>query len=372
MEKKKLFFIFGTRPESIKTAPLIIAAKQDQNFETKVCITAQHRQMLDQVLVFFNIRPDYDLDLMRHNQDLFDITNSGLIKLKTVLNEVKPDLILVQGDTATAFVGAIAGFYSKIPVAHIEAGLRSHDKYSPYPEEMYRLLIGQLATYHFAPTKLSKANLKRENITSNVHVVGNTAIDALFLGLSMIKQANEGIYYDHFNFLDFNKKIVLVTSHRRENFGDPLKNICIAVKSLAEKYHNVQFVYPLHPNPNVQDIARSLLTGTKNIFLIKPLEYNYMIWLIAKSYIIITDSGGLQEEAPSLGKPVLVTRDVTERIEGIKAGNAKLVGTNASVIISETEKLFGDQNLYNTMSMTNNPYGNGNACKYILKYIRKS
>jgi UDP-N-acetylglucosamine 2-epimerase (non-hydrolysing) len=372
MNKKKLLYIFGTRPEAIKIAPLIKMAQLDKNFETLVCITAQHRQMLDQVLDFFNIVPDYDLDIMKPNQDLYDVTIMGLTKLKMVLNEAKPDLILVQGDTTTAFIGALAGFYNKITVAHIEAGLRSGDKHSPFPEEIYRILAGHLAHYHFAPTNLAKANLAKENIVDNVHVVGNTVIDALLLGLELIKNGDEQKYYNKFNFLDFNKKIILITGHRRESFGEPLQNICTALELLAKEYKDVQFVYPVHLNPNVKEVVNKQLSNKPNIFLIDPLDYPYMIWLMEKSYIIITDSGGIQEEAPSLGKPVLVTRDVTERLEGIEAGNARLVGTVVETIITEVRNLLNNNIHYKTMSEAHNPYGDGRSSEYILDVLRGS
>lgn len=371
MNKKRLLFTFGTRPEAIKMAPLIKMAQLDQSFETTVCVTAQHREMLDQVLGFFNIVPDFDLDIMKPNQDLFDVTAIGLTKLKSVMIDVKPDLAFVQGDTTTAFIGALAGFYNKIAVAHIEAGLRSGDKHSPFPEEIYRILAGHLAHYHFAPTNLAKANLAKENIVNNVHVVGNTVIDALLLGLELIKNGDEQKYYNKFNFLDFNKKIILITGHRRESFGKPLQNICTAIKLLANEYPEVQFVYPVHLNPNVREVVDSMLSDTLNVFLIDPLDYPYMIWLMEKSYIIITDSGGIQEEAPSLGKPVLVTRNVTERLEGIEAGNARLVGTEVETIITEVRNLLNNNIHYKTMSEAHNPYGDGRSSEYILRVLQR-
>ncbi len=370
MSKRQLLFIFGTRPEAIKMAPLIKAAQQDSSYEVSVCVTAQHRQMLDSVLSFFNIKPDYDLDLMQPNQDLLDLTSVGLAKLKEVFQSANPEFIFVQGDTTTAFIGALAGFYHKKKVVHIEAGLRSGDKYSPFPEEIYRKLIGQIADYHFPPTKLSAQNLYDDGIKSNVHIVGNTVIDALFLGLDIIKSKGEDIYYEHFHFLDFNKKIILITAHRRESFGKKLEDICEALKFLAEKYKDIQFVYPVHPNPNVQETANKKLANMQNVFLIQPLDYHHMIWLMEKSYIIVTDSGGVQEEAPSLGKPVLVTRDVTERMEGVQAGTAKLVGSDTKVIITEVEKLINNQEHYILMSEAHNPYGDGKSCSRILEILR--
>lgn len=370
--QKKLLFILGTRPEAIKMSPLIIAAKKDSEYYRPiVCNTAQHRNMVDQVLSFFNITPDYDLDIMQSNQNLFDITRLLFNKLQFLVNEIRPDLILVQGDTATAFIGALVAFYSKIPVAHIEAGLRSYNRYSPYPEEIYRRMISEIANYHFAPTNTDKLNLAKENITDNIHVVGNTAIDALLLGLNLIQNSNEQRYYDIFSFLNFRKKLVLVTSHRRENFGVPLKNICLAIKLLAEEYPQVQFVYPIHPNPNVKEIVDTNLSNINNVFLIDPLDYPYMIWLMNKSHIIITDSGGIQEEAPSLGKPVLVTRSVTERTEGIKTGNAKLVGTSVKTIIETTKSLLDNDNYYISMSKKYDLYGDGRSSEYILKVLKE-
>jgi UDP-N-acetylglucosamine 2-epimerase (non-hydrolysing) len=366
----KLLFIFGTRPESIKMAPLIRMAQQDSAFEVTTCVTAQHREMLDQVLNFFDIAPDYDLDLMLPNQDLFDVTALGIGKLKNILKQVNPDIVLVQGDTTTAFIGALAAFYTKTKIAHIEAGLRSGDVYSPYPEEMYRILTGKLANYHFAPTLLAKNNLAKENIVENVYVVGNTVIDALFLGLDIIKNTGENTYYNYFHFIDFNQKIILITGHRRENFGKPLEEICTAIRLLAEEFKDIQFVYPTHPNPNVKDVVFRLIGDIKNVFLIQPLDYPYLIWLMEKSYIIITDSGGIQEEAPSLGKPILVTRNVTERMEGIEAGTAKLVGSSREVILTEVRNLLNNDNYYKKMSEAHNPYGDGRTCEYILDALR--
>lgn len=368
----KLLFIFGTRPESIKMAPLIKAAKQDNMFEVVTCVTAQHREMLDQVLNFFGIVPDYDLNLMSPNQDLFDVTALGIEKLKGILQEVNPDIVLVQGDTTTAFIGALAGFYAKTKIAHIEAGLRSGNAYSPYPEEMYRILTSKIANYHFAPTLLAKNNLEKENIIENIYVVGNTVIDALFLGLEIIKNKGEDTYYNYFDFLDFNHKIILITGHRRENFGKPLEEICNSIKLLAEEFVDIQFVYPVHPNPNVKEVVFSLIGNIKNIHLTTPLDYPYLIWLMTKSYIIITDSGGIQEEAPSLGKPLLVTRNVTERMEGIETGTAKLVGSSRDVILFEVRNLLNNDDYYNSMSEAYNPYGDGKACEYILDVLRKN
>jgi len=359
----KVLFLFGTRPEAIKRAPLIKEFKSEENFKIKVCVTAQHRQMLDQVLNFFNIKPDYDLNLMKPNQSLFDITSNTLKGLEDVLEKEKPDLIFVQGDTTTAFVGALAGFYKKIKVAHIEAGLRSHNKYSPFPEEINRVLVGHLADYHFAPTKRAKENLFKENIKENVFVVGNTVIDALFLGLDIIKKEGEEKYYKYFDFIDFSKKIILVTGHRRESFGKPFENICYALKEIANSFSNVEIVYPVHLNPNVRKPVNKILKNQERIHLIEPLEYPYLIWLMSRSYLVLTDSGGIQEEAPSLGKPVLVMREVTERIEGIEAGTAKLVGTNKEKIEKEVKKLLENKGDYDKMSKAVNPYGEGDSSK---------
>jgi UDP-N-acetylglucosamine 2-epimerase (non-hydrolysing) len=372
MTRKKLFFIFGTRPEAIKLAPLIHLTRQDLNFETIVCTTGQHRQMLDQVLNFFKITPDYDLSLMKPNQDLFSITSDGLEKLKPIIQDVKPDYVLVQGDTATAFIGALAGFYNKTKIAHIEAGLRSGDKYSPYPEEVYRKLVGNIADFHFAPTLKAAENLNKENIAENVYVTGNTVIDALLLGLEIIKSSNEQEYYKYFDFLDFNKKIILITCHRRESFGKPLEEICKSLKKIAAKYPDVQLVYPVHLNPNVKQTVEKYLSKIDNIFLIEPLDYRLIIWLMEKSYMIITDSGGIQEEAPSLGKPVLVTRDVTERTEGIEAGGAVLVGTKEANIVRDVESLLTDKKRYESMSTAQNPYGDGKASRYIMDILKKN
>jgi len=365
----KILFIFGTRPEAIKLAPLIKEFKNSHGFNVKVCVTAQHRKMLDQVLKFFHIEPHYDLNLMKPNQSLFELTANLIKKLEVVLNNFKPDLVLVQGDTTTAFIGALASFYTKTKIAHIEAGLRSNNKYSPFPEEINRTLIGKLADYHFAPTEQAKKNLIKEGIKNNIWVVGNTGIDALFLGLNIIKSQGEEKYYRYFNFIDFSKKIILVTGHRRESFGKPFKNICLALKEIADSFDDIEIVYPVHLNPNVRRPVNEILKGHKRIHLIEPLEYPYFIWLMSKSYLILTDSGGVQEEAPSLGKPVLVMREVTERIEGLKAGVAKLIGTNKEKIVTEVTKILKDQKEYNKMAKAINPYGDGKASKRILKIL---
>jgi UDP-N-acetylglucosamine 2-epimerase (non-hydrolysing) len=368
---RKILFIFGTRPEAIKMAPLIKEFEKNNNyFDIKVCVTGQHRQMLDQVLDFFDIKPDFDLNLMKHNQTLFDITAGAIKGLEKVLNDYNPDLIFVQGDTTTAFVGSLAGFYKKIKIAHLEAGLRSGNKYSPYPEEINRILAGHISDFHFAPTITAKKNLLKENINENIWIVGNTVIDALFLGLKIIKEKNEKKYEEYFKFINFNKKIILVTGHRRESFGKPFENICNALKTIVEKHENIEIVYPVHLNPNVREPVNRILKNNKRIHLIEPLDYPYLIWLMDKSFFVLTDSGGIQEEAPSLGKPVLVMRDVTERMEGIKAGNAKLVGTVISKIINESERLLINKNHYNRMSKAKNPYGDGTASVQIVEILK--
>lgn len=371
---KKILFIFGTRPEAIKLAPLYWEFKKYPNeFDVKVCVTAQHRHMLDQVINFFNIKPDYDLNLMRENQSPFDITSESLKKLEEVLEYFKPEIVLVQGDTTTAFTGALAAFYKKIKVAHIEAGLRSGNKYSPYPEEINRILVGHIADYHFAPTEKAKLNLYDEGIKENVWVVGNTVIDALFLGLKIIEENQDlkNKIESYFNsFFDISEKVILVTGHRRESFGEGFENICNAIKEIAELYSNIKIIYPVHLNPNVREPVNRILNGLKNIFLIEPLEYPYLIWLMSKCYLILTDSGGIQEEAPSLGKPVLVMRDVTERIEGIEAGTAKLVGTKQENILKEVCSLIENQNEYQKMAKAVNPYGDGQASKRIVNVLR--
>lgn len=367
----KLLFVFGTRPEAIKLAPVIQAfAASPAGPAIKICVTGQHRQMLDQVMNFYGIRSDYDLDIMKENQSLFDTTCGILAGIEPVLSSYNPDMLLVQGDTTSAFAGALAGYYRNMKIAHIEAGLRSYDKKSPYPEEMNRLLVGRLADYHFAPTDKAKDNLNKEGITDHVYVVGNTVVDALFRALDIIQQAGEDPYRDFFRFIDFHKKIILVTGHRRENFGEPLRDVCLALMDIAEKYQDdVQVVYPVHLNPNVLQPVKELLGKRQNIFLLPPLDYPHMIWLMSKCHIIITDSGGIQEEAPSLGKPVLVVRAVTERLEGIESGAAKLVGTNRVAILEEASRLLEDARAYTAMTAARNPYGDGQASRRIVAHI---
>lgn len=365
----KILFIYGTRPEAIKMAPLILEFKKSSKYETRVCVTAQHREMMDQVNHFFQIVPDYDLNLMKPGQDLFDITSLILVSLKFVLNEFEPDLIFVQGDTSTVLASALASYYKRIKLAHIEAGLRSDNIYSPFPEEMNRKLTSALATFHFAPTLKAKENLNKENIYDYVYVVGNTVIDALLAGLRIIKECDQEKYKNYFSYIDFNKKIILATGHRRESFGLPFEEMCLAMRDIAVNNPDVQIIYPVHLNPNVRKPVNEILSETKNVFLIEPLDYPSLIWLMDKSYLVLTDSGGIQEEAPTLGKPVLVMRDVTERMEGIQAGVARLVGTNRHVILKNVQSLLINESEYLAMSCAINPYGDGTTALQIRQII---
>lgn len=368
---KKILLVFGTRPEAIKMAPLYYALKKESKFfETKICVTAQHREMLDQVLNFFDITPDYDLNLMSKNQTLFDTTDKILSNIDKVLDDFNPSLLIVQGDTTTTFTASLAAYYKKIKVAHLEAGLRSNNKYSPFPEEINRRLTSVIANFHFAPTESNKNNLFNEGIKNHVYVTGNTVIDALFLGLDLIKQKNEKDIISQFKDIDFSKKIILVTGHRRESFGLPFENICYALKEIAQK-HDVEIIYPVHLNPNVQKPVHEILEDVKNIHLLEPLDYPSMLWLMNKSYLVLTDSGGIQEEAPSLGKPVLVMREVTERMEGVEAGTAKLIGTNKQTIVNETTNLLVKINTYNEMARKTNPYGDGKTSEKISEILKK-
>ena len=367
---KKLLFVFGTRPEAIKMAPLIHACNMHkEQFKVVVCLTGQHREMLQQVMAFFEIEADYNIDLMRPNQTLFDITANALKGIEGVLNETQPDIVLVQGDTTTAFAGALSAFYKRIKVAHIEAGLRSYNKYAPYPEEANRKMAGVLTDLHFAPTPAAAENLFNEGIRDNVFVTGNTVIDALLWGVNKVRGDKK--YAQSFGYLDLAKKIILVTGHRRENFGEPFENICNALAKLSNNYPDVQIVYPVHLNPNVQEVVNRKLSGRDNIFLVAPLEYPNLIWLMDKCYFVITDSGGIQEEAPSLGKPVLVMREVTERMEGVEAGTAMLVGTDSDKIVSEATRLLEDEIAYQQMSHAVNPYGTGNTAQEIVSLLSK-
>lgn len=366
--KIKVLFIIGTRPEAIKMAPVIHECrKYPEKFETRVCLTGQHKEMLDQVVDFFGIPFDFSLSLMKPDQTLFDVTSIGLKLLEGVLNEYHPDWVLVQGDTTTAFIGALAGFYKKIKVGHIEAGLRSGQLYSPFPEEANRKMIGTLCHTHFAPTQKAVENLNKENISGHVHLVGNTVIDALLWAAE--KVADNKRIADDFTYLNTEKKIVLITGHRRESFGKPFEEICRSIATLAERHKDVQFVYPVHLNPNIREVVFSLLKGYSNIFLIEPLDYPHLVWLLNKSYLVITDSGGIQEEAPSLGKPVLVMREVTERTEGIEAGSAILVGTSGEKIINETERLLTNSDVYTKMAGIANPYGDGKSAGRIVELL---
>jgi UDP-N-acetylglucosamine 2-epimerase (non-hydrolysing) len=369
MKLYKTLFIYGTRPEAIKMAPLIREfQKYPDVFNTRVCLTGQHRQMLDQINAFFNVHGDYDLNLMSPNQTLFDITARCLTGLKEVLENVAPDLIFVQGDTTSVMAGALAGFYQQVPVAHLEAGLRSGNKYSPFPEEINRVLTSHIAEYHFAPTHRAVENLRNEGIFNKVFMVGNTVIDALHCGLEIIRE-DESKYAQFFSFLDFSKRIILVTGHRRESFGRGFDDICNAIASIAHEYNDTQFVYPIHFNPNVREPVNRILKKINNVFIIEPLDYPFLLWLMEKCFFVLTDSGGIQEEAPALGKPVLVMREVTERQEGIEAGTAKLVGTKRESLAAAMRELLDDSAVYKQMSNAVNPYGNGTTSKQIVEII---
>lgn len=382
----KVMLVFGTRPEAIKMAPLVKEfQKQEDTFQTIVCVTGQHRQMLDQVLQLFGIVPDYDLNIMKQGQDLYDVTARVLTGLRDVLQETRPDVVLVHGDTTTSTAAALAAFYQQIPVGHVEAGLRTHNIYSPWPEEMNRQLTGRIATWHFAPTALSRENLLREAVADDhIVVTGNTVIDALYWVVNKIKtdaalndelgnllqQAGYDVHR-----LDNGRKLVLITGHRRENFGDGFIHMCTAIRDLTQKYPDVDFVYPMHLNPNVRkpihEVFGEDLTGLGNMFFIEPLEYLSFVYLMEKAAIVLTDSGGIQEEAPGLGKPVLVMRDTTERPEALVAGTVKLVGTDYAKIVGEVSTLLEDAAAYEQMSKAVNPYGDGLACSRVVGYIRR-
>ena len=374
---KKILIVFGTRPEAIKMAPLVKALEKESFLNVKVCVTAQHREMLDQVLNIFDIVPDYDLNIMKSGQDLYDITSNVLLGVRDVLIDFSPDLVLVHGDTTTTSATALASFYQKIEVGHVEAGLRTGNIYSPWPEEANRQITGVLATYHFAPTSNSQENLIKENkLKDNIVVTGNTVIDALLLALDKIeknsnlkKQIIENINMQY--TFNIEKKLILVTGHRRENFGQGFIHICEALKTLALDNPTIDIVYPVHLNPNVQQPVKEILDNVSNVYLIDPLQYESFIYLMQQSYFIITDSGGVQEEAPSLGKPVLVMRETTERPEAVEAGTVKLVGTDKDVIIKEAQKLLDDSIAYENMSMAHNPYGDGKACERIIEFIKE-
>lgn len=382
---KKVLLVFGTRPEAIKMAPLVKKFQEDSEFQTIVCVTAQHREMLDQVLDIFEIKPDFDLNIMKQGQDLYDITSRVLLGLRDVLSETNPDVVLVHGDTTTSTAAALAAFYKQIPVAHVEAGLRTNNIYSPWPEEMNRRITGRIATYHLAPTELSRQNLLKENVDNqNIIITGNTVIDALLWVVNKIKSdanlaetlqiniKNNGYDIDR---IEDKIKLVLITGHRRENFGEGFRNICNAIKTLSIKYPDVDFVYPMHLNPNVRKPIAEIFGNDKdksgNTFFIEPLDYLNFVFLMEKADIILTDSGGIQEEAPSLGKPVLVMRDNTERPEALEAGTVKLVGTDYDKIINEVSELLDNEVSYNKMSKAVNPYGDGSACKRIVDFLKE-
>ncbi len=382
---EKVLLVFGTRPEAIKMAPLVKEFQKHDEFNTVVCVTGQHREMLDQVLHIFDIVPDYDLNIMKQGQDLYDVTSRVLLGMRDVLKEVRPDVVLVHGDTTTSTAAALAAFYQQIPVGHVEAGLRTHNIYSPWPEEMNRQLTGRIATYHFSPTPLSKQNLLHENVNeSNILVTGNTVIDALYWVVDRIKSTPElseslaGSLFDSgydIHRLDSGKKLVLITGHRRENFGDGFIRMVTAIKDLTLKYPHVDFVYPMHLNPNVRrpihEVFGEDLNDLGNMFFIEPLEYLAFVYLMEKSTIVLTDSGGIQEEAPGLGKPVLVMRDTTERPEALEAGTVKLVGSNYKKIVDEVSELLDSTEAYEKMSKAVNPYGDGKACGRIVDFLLK-
>ena len=374
---KKILLVFGTRPEAIKMAPLVKALQKDtEHFETRVCVTAQHRQMLDQVLEVFGITPEYDLNIMAPNQDLYDITAKVLLGLREVLKDFRPDTVLVHGDTTTSMAASLAAFYMQIPVGHVEAGLRTYNMLSPWPEEMNRQVTDRICTYYFAPTEQSKVNLLQENIDAKkIFITGNTVIDALLMAVDIIsttagvkeKMAKE---LQEKGYTVGDREYILVTGHRRENFGDGFLHICKAIKELAALHPEMDIVYPVHLNPNVQKPVYELLSGLSNVYLISPLDYLPFIYAMQHSTLLLTDSGGVQEEAPSLGKPVLVMRDTTERPEAVEAGTGKLVGTNAEAIVSNVTALLLDKEMYKRMSETHNPYGDGQACERIIAALR--
>ena len=368
----KILSVFGTRPEAIKMAPLALALGGDERFDAKICVTGQHREMLDQVLELFELKPDFDLNIMKSGQDLTDVTTCILQGMKEIFRDYKPDVILVHGDTATTFATTLAAYYQQIPVAHIEAGLRTGNLYSPWPEEANRKLTGALARLHFAPTESSKQNLVLEGVPSgSIHVTGNTVIDALLEVVQKL-ESNEVLNQrlsDQFAFLPKDRRVILVTGHRRESFGEGFERICSSLVSIAEEFADVEIVYPVHLNPNVREPVNRLLAGIKNIHLIEPLDYLPFVYLMNRSYLILTDSGGVQEEAPSLGKPVLVMRDTTERPEAVEAGTVRLVGTEKDVITKNLRELLLDTKAYDDMSFAHNPYGDGKACLRIVNTL---
>ena len=365
----KVLVVFGTRPEAIKMAPLALALEADARFDTKVCVTGQHREMLDQVLELFAIKPEFDLRIMRPGQDLTDVTAAILQGLKDVFGQFKPDLVLVHGDTATTFATSLAAYYQQIPVAHVEAGLRTGNLYSPWPEEANRKLTGALAALHFAPTEISKQNLLREGVSSDhIVVTGNTVIDALLSVVNKLKNdaSLQNRLGEQFNYIAPDRRIILVTGHRRESFGGGFERICQALVDIARTFPDVDIVYPVHLNPNVREPVNRLLAGIANVHLIEPLDYLPFVYLMNRAHLILTDSGGIQEEAPSRGKPVLVMRDTTERPEAVQAGTVKLVGTSVASIVRTLKELLTDSSAYQQMSFAHNPYGDGKACQRIL------
>ena len=381
---KKILLVFGTRPEAIKMAPLVIKLKQQSDaFQTIVCVTGQHREMLDQVLRIFEITPDFDLNIMKHGQDLYDVTARVLTGMRDILKETQPDVVLVHGDTTTSTAAALAAFYQQIPVGHVEAGLRTRNIYSPWPEEMNRQITGRIATYNFAPTPLSKKNLEEESVAGSIVVTGNTVIDALHMVVERL-HSNSALAAEQATILtkagydvsrlENGKKLILITGHRRENFGEGFINMVTAMKDLSEKFPDVDFVYPMHLNPNVRkpihEVFGEDLTIYKNFFFIEPLQYLEFVYLMEKSHIVLTDSGGIQEEAPGLGKPVLVMRDTTERPEAVTAGTVRLVGTDYDKIINTVSELLDNQEAYQQMSKAVNPYGDGKACQRIVNYLK--
>jgi len=371
--KKRHLIVFGTRPEAIKMAPLVKEFQKEESFETKVCVTAQHREMLDQVLSFFDITPDYDLNLMKPDQNLYSLTADIITGLKPVLEDFNPDYVYVHGDTTTTMATSIAGFYSGAKICHVEAGLRTHNKRSPFPEEINRQVAGRIADYHFAPTEESKRNLLAENTKEeNILVTGNTVIDALLYSSDKVKNIENKEINALKASIDLSKKIILVTGHRRENHGQGFINICEALKEIASTNPDVQIIYPVHLNPNVKEPVYEILSKVDNIILIEPLAYPAFVWLMNQSYMIITDSGGVQEEAPSLGKPVLVMRDTTERPEAVDVGTVILVGTNRDKIVSEAQSLLNDKERYQSMRELHNPYGDGTACERIVNFIKNN
>ncbi|MFT3709452.1 MAG: UDP-N-acetylglucosamine 2-epimerase (non-hydrolyzing) [Archangium sp.] len=367
---KRALVVCGTRPEGIKLAPVIAALRARSDvFETKLCVTGQHKELLDPILKFFGLTPDFDLALMKPGQTLYDVNANALLKLKPVMDAFKPHVVIVQGDTTTALAGALAGFYEKVKVAHVEAGLRTHLKYSPFPEEMNRVLITRLTDFHFAPTEVARGMLTAEKVTEGVHVTGNTVTDALLEARTLVDAKFADTFAREFSFLDSSRRLVLVTGHRRESFGEPFENICRAIRTLAERHSDVEFVYPVHLNPNVRAPVDKILKGAPRVHLIEPVDYPRLVWLLARSFFVLTDSGGIQEEAPTLGKPVLVMREVTERPEGITAGCAELVGTDERRIIDAAQRLLTDSAAWKRMAQAQNPYGDGQASARIVKVL---